>query len=148
MSFEQRLQSDYQTALRARDQVRVGTLRMLRAALQEAAIAKRGALDEAGFVQVVGKQVKQRRESAEAYRQAGRGDLAEREETELAILEAYLPAALTPEALRALVAEAIGEAGATAPEHLGAVMRVLMPRVQGRADGREVNALVRELLSG
>ncbi|NUP98551.1 MAG: GatB/YqeY domain-containing protein [Armatimonadetes bacterium] len=146
MALDDRLLSDYNQALRAGDQVRVSTLRLLRAALKDTTIERRAALTEAEELQVVAKQAKQRRDSAEAYRAAGRMDLAEREVAEQAILETYLPAALSEPELHALVTEVIAEVGAAGPQDMGKVMRVLMPRIKGRADGGAVNAMVKALL--
>lgn len=148
MSLADQLLADYQAAVRAGEAVRVSTLRLLRSALHDAEIEQHQKLSDEAVLQVIGKQVKQRRDSVAAYREAGRLDLAEREAAEMAILQAYLPVGLSTAELRALVQGAIAEVGATGPSDLGRVMKVLMPRVRGRADGAEVNAVVRELLGG
>ncbi len=146
MSLAAQLLADYQAAVRAGDAVRVGTLRLLRAAIRDAEIDQRHPLADDGVLAVIQKQVKQRRDSVAAYRGAGRTDLAEREEAEMAILQAYVPAGLSAEALRELARAAIAEVGATGAGDLGRVMKALMPRVRGQADGGAVNAIVRELL--
>lgn len=146
MSLAAQLLADYQAAVRAGDAVRVGTLRLLRAAIRDAEIDQRHTLADDGVLAVIQKQVKQRKDSVAAYRDAGRTDLAEREEAEMAVLQAYLPAGLSAEALRELAQAAIAEVGATSASDLGRVMKALMPRVRGQADGGEVNAVVRELL--
>ena len=115
-------------------------------AMAEADLAAQSQLTEAEVVQAVASACKQRRESIEQYQQAGRTDLAAAEKAELKILEAYLPQALTPEELRARVAEAIRATGATSLKEMGKVMSALMPQVQGRADGKLVSELVREAL--
>ncbi|MBI2299851.1 MAG: GatB/YqeY domain-containing protein [Armatimonadetes bacterium] len=148
MSLRDAIQAAYNDSLRARDEARVRTLRLLRAALKDADIEARGSLDEAGVIRVVQRQAKQRQESIEAYRQGGRDDLVARESEELAILSTFLPELLGDDELRALCEAAVAEAGASSPQQIGAVMKLVMPRLQGRADGRRVNALVRELLGG
>jgi hypothetical protein len=148
MSLAERILNDYQQAMRDRDKVRVATLRLLRAAVRDAEIEARDALDDAGVTAVIQKQVKRRRDSIEAYRDGGRPDLAEQEAAELAVLAAYLPAQLDEAALEQLAAAAVAEVGATSLPELGHVMRVLMPRVRGQADGNQVNAIVRRLLGG
>lgn len=148
MSLRDTIQAAYYDSLRAREEARVRTLRMLRAALKDADIEARASLDDAGVIRVIQRQAKQRQESIEAYRQGGRDDLAERESEELAILSTFLPELLGDDELRALCEAAVATAGASSPQQIGAVMKLLMPRLQGRADGRRVNALVRELLGG
>ena len=133
--------------MRAGDAVRLGAIRMTIAALQSAEIAKRpAALDESERLQVVVKAVKARREAAEAFRKGDRPELAEKEEKEAAVLEAYLPKALSEAEVKALVAEAVRESGASSPKEMGKVMKAVMPKVAGRADGGVVNRLVREAL--
>ena len=171
-SLNERVAVDVKAALREGDEIRKTTLRGLRAALQKAADAKRKAaidaeakrrggqlgeaevkLDEAALaltddesIAVVQREVKQRRESIADFTKAGRADLVQREEAELAILEAYLPQQMSREQVEALARQAIQETGATAPSQAGQVMRVLMPRVKGQADGKLVSDVVRALL--
>lgn len=148
MSLADGITADYQQALRARDELRVRVLRFLRAAIKDAAIDAGHPLDDPAVLEVIRRQAKQRRDSIEAYRAGGRADLVAQEEAELAVIEAYLPAELSDEQLRELARVAIAETGVSTPAGLGQVMKVLMPRVRGQADGRRVNAIVRELLSG
>src|SRR5207237_7731931 len=105
-------------------------------------------MTEADMEQVLSRQAKQRRDSIEAYRQAGREDLAAKEQAELDVIQAYLPQQMSREEIAALARAAIAEVGAEGPKQMGTVMRALMPRVGKRADGREVNAVVSELLGG
>lgn len=133
-------------AMKARDQVRVGTLRMLIAAVKNTQVEKMHELDDDEVVDVASREAKRRRESIEAFRGAGREDLATKEEAELAVLQAYLPDQLSGDALAALVDEAIAETGATGPKEMGAVMKALMPKIRGRADGGEVSSLVKQKL--
>lgn len=137
---------DLKEAMKARDQVRVATLRMLIAAVKNARVEKMHDLDDDEVVDVASREAKRRKESIEAFRGAGREDLATKEEAELAVLQAYLPEQLSGDALAALVDEAIAETGASTPKEMGAVMKALMPKVRGRADGAEVSALVKERL--
>jgi len=154
MTIEERLAADMKEALRAKDSLRLNCIRMLRSRLQERLVAARTAeernpvLTDEQVLEVIGTYAKQRRDSIEAYRRGGRDELADHEQAELAIVSSYLPEQLTPEALGELVREAIAETGASSPKDMGAVMKALMPRVQGRADGKQLSALVRQLLSG
>ena len=136
-------------AMKARDQVRLAPLRMLKAALTNKQIEKGRNLDEAEALQVVASLVKQRRESIEQFLKGGRTDLVEKETREIQILEAYLPPAMDAVELDALVQAAITETGATSPKDMGRVMKDLMPRLAGRGvDGKAVNELVRRKLGG
>ncbi len=141
----EQVEADLKTARLARDTERVGALSMLLAALRDAEKAQ-GALDESAAIQVLTRERKRRVEAAESFREGGREDDAAKEEAEAALIDAYLPAQLAPEELAELVAQAIAEVGATEPKDLGAVMKVLTPRTQGRADGKAVSTAVREAL--
>ncbi|MEI2766452.1 MAG: GatB/YqeY domain-containing protein [Dermatophilaceae bacterium] len=144
------LRSDLTAAIRAREQVVAATLRMALAALttEEVAGPTPRRLGDDDVRRVLSTEAKKRREAAAAYEHAGRTELAARERDELAVLQRYLPARLTDEQLGALVAQAIADTGATAPGHLGQVMRTLQPQVAGRADGATVAAAVRAALTG
>jgi uncharacterized protein YqeY len=136
--------------MRAREAMRLGVLRMLKAALKNTAIEKGGAeaqLDDAEATQVIRKQVKQRQDSFESFEKGGRPELAEKEKAEIAILEQYLPAQIGAEELSRLVREAIAEAGATSKAQMGAVMKALGPKVAGRADGRTISQEVQKQLA-
>ncbi len=140
------VQTDLATAMRARDEVRKATLRLLIAALKNAEIEAREPLDDERVLAVIQKQAKQRKESIAEYEKAGREDLVGRESAELEVLEEYLPAGATEEEIAAAAKRVIAETGAEGPRAIGKVMPVLMKEFAGRADGREVNKVVRELL--
>ena len=135
--------------MRARDKARLGTLRMVTAAIKQREIDGRTSpLDDASVVAVLEKMLKQRRESASQYDSAGRDDLAAAEREEIAIIETYMPRGLDPAEIDAMIAAAIDDAGATTMRDMGRVMGLLKPRVQGRADMSVVSATVKARLSG
>ena len=144
-----RLQSDLNLAMKSRDQLRTATLRMTLAAItrEEVAGTEARELSDDEVQRVIAKEMKKRREAAEAFDQAGRTELADRERAEGALLEDYLPKQLDDVELAELVRDAVVEAGATEPRQLGAVMKLVQPRVAGRADGRRVSDEVRRQLS-
>jgi uncharacterized protein YqeY len=145
MSLLERVQSDTATAMKAGDRERVSALRLVANELQKA--HKDAGGREADEVAVLQRERKRRLEAAGTYREAGRGDLADAEEREAALIEAYLPAQLSDEELNAIVGDAVAETGASSPEEMGRVMSVVMGKVQGRADGKRVSAVVREKLT-
>jgi uncharacterized protein YqeY len=147
MSLQERLQEELKAAMRQRDPVRSNVLRMLKAAIRNAEIDAQRTLDDAGVLAVLDKAAKQRRESIEAYRRGGREELVAAEEAELHIIEAYLPRQLGEAEIRAAVEQTIAELGAQGPADMGRVMKVLMDRLRGQADGKVVNAVVREVLA-
>ena len=147
-TLKERLQADLADALRAKDEVRKSALRMAMAAIRNAEVEKGGALDDQEAVAVLQKQVKQRRESIEEFRRGGREDLVNREAAEIAVLERYLPEAATPEEIEAAARRVIAETGATGPRDIGKVMPLLIREFAGRADGRQINEIVRRLLTG
>ena len=147
-SLKTRILEDVKDAMRARDKARLGTLRMVTAAIKQREVDERTALDDAAVVAVLEKMLKQRRESADQYEGAGRGDLAEAEREEIAVIEQYMPRALDPAEVDAMIAAAIDEAAAATMKDMGRVMGLLKPRVQGRADMGAVSAAVRAVLSG
>ena len=135
--------------MRARDKARLGTLRMVTAAIKQREIDGRTSpLDDASVVAVLEKMLKQRRESASQYDSAGRDDLAAAEREEIAIIETYMPRGLDPAEIDAMITAAIDDAGATTMKDMGRVMGLLKPRVQGRADMSAVSATVKARLSG
>ena len=142
------LQRDLTTAMRAQDKVRAGTLRMTLSAVttEEVAGKQARALSDDEVLRVITKEAKKRREAAEAYTGANRPELAAQEEAELEVLEAYLPAQLSDEELDELARVAVSETGATDMRGMGGVMKVLQPRVAGRAEGGRVAAAVRQAL--
>jgi uncharacterized protein YqeY len=147
MSLAEQIEKDVIAAMKAKDAVKVSTLRMLKSALGNYLIqAKKDKADDAEVLSLITKQAKQRRESLESFEKAGRKDLADKEKAELAILEAYLPKQLTDEELKAAVQSAIATSGAIGPADMGKLMKVLMPTVQGKADGKRVQEAVKALL--
>lgn len=146
-SLKQKLETDLRQAIRAKDNVRRSVIRLAMAAIKNAEIAKQTTLDEAEILGVIAKEAKQRHESIEAFGQGNRPDLVAREETELAILQEYLPRQLTREEIIAEAQKMIAETGAQGPRDKGKVMSQLIPRLKGRADGKEINTVVTELLS-
>ena len=146
--LKDQLQGDLTAAMKARDELRSATLRMVLTAVRTEEVAGKTAreLDDAEVVTVLGREAKKRREAAEAFEQGGRPESAERERAEGDVLAQYLPAQLSDDELTGLVAGAIAEAGATTPQQMGAVMRFAVPAVAGRADGARVSAEVRRQL--
>ncbi|WP_299446035.1 GatB/YqeY domain-containing protein [uncultured Phycicoccus sp.] len=149
-SLKDQLQRDLHDAMRARDKVRSGTLRMTLTSVTTAEVAgdEARALPDAEVLKVIAKEAKKRRESATAYRDAGRDELAEIEEAELVILEGYLPAQLDDAELGAIVERAVASTGASGMADMGRVMQAAQAEVAGRADGGRVAALVRAVLAG
>ena len=153
MDLRQQLMEDLKEAMRQQDELRKRTLRSVLAAMKKAeteldSSGERVRLTDDGILALIAKQGKQRQESITEYRKAGREDLAVEEEAELAILQAYLPQQLTREQIEAEAREVIEEVGASSPRDMGKVMKPLMARLRGRADGKLVNQVVRELLAG
>ena len=147
MSLMERISQDMATAMKAREQQRLGALRMAKAALMNREVEKGRALDEAEEQQVMMALLKQRRDSIEQFTQGGRQDLADKEAAEIATLEVYLPPPIDPAEIERAVTEAIAESGATSMKELGKVMKAVMPKLAGRGvDGKTVNELVRRKL--
>jgi uncharacterized protein len=150
--LKQRLRTDLTTAMKARDKVRSGTLRMVLTAISEAEVSGKQSqeLTDQQVLDVVIKEAKKRREAEEAFAQADRPELAEKERAEAAVLADYLPQQLTPDQITALVAEAIASTGAAelGPKGIGKVMGVVTPQTRGKADGGAVAAEVRKQLAG
>ena len=147
LTLQQRLESAMRDSMRARDELRTQTLRMAMAAAHNQRIARGRELTDEEVVEVVGRQVKQRRESIAMYRDAGHEDRAAGEEAEAAILSEFLPEQLTEAEIEAIVRDAIAATGASAPADMGRVMGHLAPHTKGRADGRIVSDVVRRLLA-
>jgi uncharacterized protein YqeY len=141
----ERVKEDVTTALKAGDRERAGALRLISNELQKA--HKEAAGKEADEVAVLQRERKRRLEAATAYREAGRTDLAEGEEREAELIEEYMPQQLSDDELHAIVGDVVAESGAASPQEMGRVMSLVMPRVQGRADGKRVSAVVKEKLT-
>ncbi len=148
MNTKQQLQEALKEAMRQRDDLRKRTLRLALAAIKLAEVEHGGELDESAVLGVLQKEIKARRETIEGAQRAGRDDLIADAEAEIAVLQEFLPPPLTPEALEALAREVIAEVGAASPRDMGKVMAALMPRLQGRATGKEASQVVRRLLQG
>ena len=148
-TLKAQLRTDLTTAMKARDELRSATIRMTLAAITNEEVAGKVAreLSDDEVLKVLGRELKKRKEAAEAFAGAGRGEQAAREEAEGEVLTAYLPAQLSDEELQVLVDAAVAETGAEGPRGMGAVMKVLTPRVAGRADGSRVAAAVKAKLS-
>lgn len=147
MSLQTDLETAMRAAMKAGDAKRVSTLRMAMAAAHNRQIELGHVLTDAEMIEVLDRQVKQRRESIELFRNGGRPELAESEEAELAILREFLPEPLAADELERLAREAVAATGAAGPADMGRVMGVLVPQTKGRADGKDVSDLVRRLLS-
>lgn len=148
MTLSDRLAEDLKKAMRAQDAVRVSTIRLARAAIQNATIERGRPLGDEEIVELLSREIKRRREAIEAFTKGGRDDLVRKESLELAILIEYLPTQLSDAELRALIADVITQLRAKDGKDVGRVMAAVMPKVKGRADGGAVSRLVRELLAG
>lgn len=146
MSLKEQLRADMASAMRGGDNDKRNTLRMLLAAIKQTEVDDRVTLDDTGVQSVLSKQAKQRRESIADYEKAGRTEMAANEQMELAIIESYLPQMMSREEVTALAEAVIAKLGVSDAKSMGQVMGRLMPQVKGKADGRIVNEVVRELL--
>jgi uncharacterized protein YqeY len=146
METKVQLETDLREAMRNKDELRKRTLRQVLSAIKLAEIEKGGALDEPAILSILQKEVKSRQEAIADAQRAGRPELVEDAQAEIAVLENYLPQSITAEQLEELAQEAIAEVGATSPREMGQVMKVLMPRIQGRASGSDASQMVLKLL--
>ena len=147
MSLKEKLQSDLHQAMRAKDRVRLSVIRMLRSSIGYEEIDKKRQLDDPAVLDIITRQVRQRNESIQIYKDANRQELVDKETQELQILQGYLPAQLTDDELTELAQEVIQQVGASGPQDKGRVMGRLMPQVRGKAQGGDVNRIVTALLS-
>lgn len=145
--LKQKLNDDLRQALRDGNKAKVAAIRLLLSAIKNAEIARMGALEEADIFGVIAKEIRQRRESIEAFKKGNRQDLVTQEEAEMAVLQSYMPKQMTREEIIAEARKVIAEVGAAGPADKGKVMPKLIATLKGRADGREINAVVTELLS-
>ncbi len=145
-SLKTRLNEDVKPALRARDKRRAGTLRLILAAIKQREVDERIQLDDSQILAVLDKMLKQRRDSLSQYQTAGRADLADQESYEIALIQSYMPAALSGAEIEALITEALQDAGAASIKDLGKVMALLKPKLQGRADLSQVSAKLKAKL--
>ncbi|MDV2857639.1 MULTISPECIES: GatB/YqeY domain-containing protein [Oceanimonas] len=147
MSLKDQLSEQQKNAMRAKDKARLGTLRMLMAEIKQKEIDSRETLDDDGIIVVITKMVKQRKDAANQFEQAGRQELADGERQEIAVLQEFLPQPLTEDELDALLTQAIADTGATGMQDMGKVMAVLKPQIQGRADMGKVSATIKAKLA-
>lgn len=149
MSIKTRLEDDMKTAMREREagKFRLSVIRMVRAAIKNAEINERRELNDEEVFSVLAKEVKMRRDSYEEFKKASRDDLAETAEQEIAVLMAYMPAQLTDDEIKEMVKAAVAESGAAGPKDMGKVMGLLSPKTKGRADGKNVSDMVKEILA-
>lgn len=148
MGLLDQLNEDLKEAMRAQDQMRKDTIRLVKTAIRNAEVERGRALEEGEILEIIAKQVKLRREALADFQRGGRHDLVRQYEGEVAILETYLPRQMSREEVVQAAREVIAELGAEGPKAMGPVMRELMQRLRGRADGKLVNEVVKELLTG
>lgn len=143
-----KIQTDIKEAMKSKAVARLGTLRLISAAIKQIEVDNRVTLDDPGIVDVLSKMVKQRRDSVTQYQKGGREDLAEKEAAEIEIIQAYLPESIPEAELVAMIGEAIAQLGANSMKDMGKVMGVIKPKIAGRADMGEVSQLVKKALQG
>ncbi len=147
MGLQSRIESDFIAAYKAKEQVKISVLRMLKAAAKNKQVELRKPLEDADILDVLARQTKQRQESIEQFRSAGREDLAAKESAELEILRAYMPTPLTSAETADLVKRTVADLGASGPQDMGRVMQAVMAEHKGRVDGKELSSMVRAQLS-
>ena len=147
-TIKERLKADMIAAMKGKEKERLEAIRFIQAAIKRQEVDTRKDLDDQAVIAILNNQAKQRRDSIEQFKKGGRNDLVVKEEAELKVLQSYLPEQLSSDELEKIVAETIKESGASGMKDLGAVMKALMPKVAGRADGGAISALVRQKLSG
>ncbi len=148
MSLKDQITEDMKTAMRAKDSERLGTIRLLQAAMKQKEVDERIALDDAAIVAIVDKLIKQRKDSITAFEGAGRQDLADKEKAEMAVLQAYLPERMSEGEVAAAVQAIVAELGAKGPGDMGKVMGAVKTRLAGKADMGQVSAAVKAALAG
>jgi len=147
-ALKEKITEDMKTAMRAKDSERLGTIRLLLAALKQKEVDERVVLDDAAVIAIVDKLIKQRKDSLEAFQKAERKDLADKEAAELAVLQAYLPARLSADEVAAAVKAIVAELGASGPGDMGKVMGAVKAKLAGKADMGQVSAAVKAALAG
>jgi uncharacterized protein YqeY len=146
--LKEQLDADLKAAMRAKDEVKLSVVRMLKSAIKYREIELMKPLDDAGVLGVISSEIKRRKDSVEQYTAGNRKDLADKEDAEIKVLQGWLPAQLAEAELKALVEAAVQKSGAQGPKDMGAVMKLLMPDTQGKADGKVVSEMVKARLSG
>ncbi len=147
MLIKDQLMENLKVAMREKNVVQKNTITMLRAAIKQVEVDQRVDLEDEGVIEIIAKQIKQKRSAIEEFEKASREDLVDEAHQEIKVLEAYLPEQLSEEALKAIIAEAITETGATTPKEMGKVITIVSGKTTGRADGKQIATLVKELLS-
>lgn len=145
--LKEQIQQDMKDAMRAREQRRLGTIRLLLAAIKQREVDERISLDDTQIISVIEKMLKQRRDSLFQYQNAGRQDLADQESFEISLLETYLPEKMTDQELETLITLALEESNAQSMKDMGTVMSILKPKIQGRADAGEVSKKIKDRLA-
>jgi len=143
-----KLNQDLKEALKAKDEVKLRTVRMLLAAIKNFEVEKMGPATDEEIFQIMSKEIKKRQEAIEMYEKGGRPDLSQAEKQEIEVIQSYMPNQLSEEEIRELARKVISEMNLKSPKDVGTAMKVIMPQVKGRADGKLVNKIVSELLSG
>lgn len=161
MTIKEKIQQDFKEAFKNKEEVKISTFKILQSEIRNAEIAKKtkmakeGATDDIDLksqlnddevIQVIGKEAKKRKDAMEIYKKEGRDELFKREESELAVLISYLPEQLSEDEIKKIVEESVRDSGATGPQDMGKIMKVLMPKVKGKADGALVNKILKETL--
>lgn len=146
MSLKERLQEDLKSSMKNKDTVRKSVITLVRAAIKQYEVDNRVELDDAEIIDIISKQLKQRKDSLVEFEKAGREDLIEETKSEIQVLKEYLPQQLSEEELQKIVIETISEVGATSMKDMGKIMAIIKPKTVGRADGRKINELVRKNL--
>jgi len=146
--IKEKIDSDLKEAMKSSDSLRVSTLRLIKSAIKNKEIEKGKALTDDEIIQLLNSLVKQRVESVQMYRKGNREDLAEKEEAEIEILKSYMPEPLSDQEIKDIIQQAITETGATSMKDMGKVMKFVMGKVKGRADGKKVNEMVKQMLAG
>jgi uncharacterized protein YqeY len=148
VDLKAKLNQDLKEALKAKDEVKLRTVRMLLAAIKNFEVEKMGPATDEEIFQIMSKEIKKRQEAIEMYEKGGRPDLAQAEKQEIEVIQSYMPNQLSEEEIRELAKKVISEMNLKSPKDVGTAMKVIMPQVKGRADGKLVNKIVSELLSG
>ncbi|CEH33196.1 GatB/YqeY domain-containing protein [Romboutsia lituseburensis] len=143
MSLKQKLQEDLKSSMKNKDTVRKSVVTLIRASIKQYEVDNRVELDDEDIIDIISKQMKQRRDSLEEFAKANRQDLVSETESEIEVLKEYLPQQLSEEELNKIVKETISELGATSMKDMGKIMSAMMPKVKGRADGKQINELVK-----
>lgn len=143
MSLKQKLQEDLKSSMKNKDTVRKSVVTLIRASIKQYEVDNRVELDDEGIIDIISKQMKQRRDSLEEFAKANRQDLVSETESEIEVLKEYLPQQLSEEELNKIVKETISELRATSMKDMGKIMSAMMPKVKGRADGKQINELVK-----